>query len=380
MSETLDILRSVNVETNSAIPHHVQLARQLEHLIRTGRLKTGQKLPATTALVNLWGLNITRVQKAMEIVVMNGLLKRFPRRGTFVSALSITPSMGILVGPDLLPEEGHWQRILTFTLRNEIKDRGFIPRIYDAIRLPDTEEGKRSFLELKYDLQHHQFLGFAQVLGTMPRAVADILPDGCPTVSFGSHKPSVDIHIDFDHFTTTAVDHLAGLGCRSIAYIFSTVGEDGDEGHVRSFVERMLFQGLEVHPLATVRGDSLMSKKLEGPHTVDRACYAGMKILYQQWRAGNFHPDAIIISDDVMTRGIIPALVEELRDAGSMPKFLILANDGVEHFYPEPVIRYSLPTEIIVRRLLGRLLTTIAGEPVPAAPKVIQGRIIGCFR
>ena len=67
-------LRSIELDTETVTPLHVQLACSLERLIRTGVLKEGDRLPPTTELMKIWGLNNSRVQRAMTILVANGLV------------------------------------------------------------------------------------------------------------------------------------------------------------------------------------------------------------------------------------------------------------------------------------------------------------------
>ncbi|EOR94902.1 Transcriptional regulator, GntR family [Arcticibacter svalbardensis MN12-7] len=84
MNEVIDNLQAIQVESPVD-----KIIRQLKHLIVSGQLKPGDKLPAERALVERFGVGRSYVREAILKLEFYGLLKTTPQSGTYVSGLSI---------------------------------------------------------------------------------------------------------------------------------------------------------------------------------------------------------------------------------------------------------------------------------------------------
>jgi GntR family transcriptional regulator len=72
------------LETDSGLPTYLQLARQVEHAIRLGRLQPGDQLPSVRDVVAELAINPNTVAKAYRDLETRGLLDSRQGRGTFV--------------------------------------------------------------------------------------------------------------------------------------------------------------------------------------------------------------------------------------------------------------------------------------------------------
>src|SRR5262245_60465653 len=70
---------------DSEVPLYRQLYEQLAQQIRSGKLRRGDRLPATRELAGLLGLNRTTVSAAYEALEAEGLIAGQVGRGSFVT-------------------------------------------------------------------------------------------------------------------------------------------------------------------------------------------------------------------------------------------------------------------------------------------------------
>ena len=70
----------------SGVPTYLQLVQQVEHALRLGYLKPGDRLPKVRDVVATLAINTNTVLKAYRDLEMKGLAAGRPGQGTFVQA------------------------------------------------------------------------------------------------------------------------------------------------------------------------------------------------------------------------------------------------------------------------------------------------------
>ncbi|MEV0842844.1 winged helix-turn-helix domain-containing protein [Actinocatenispora sera] len=75
---------TITVDIKDPTPVYQQIASQLEQLIRSGRLRPGQRMPSETTLVQETGAARTTVRHAMKTLRDKGLIETIPARGSWV--------------------------------------------------------------------------------------------------------------------------------------------------------------------------------------------------------------------------------------------------------------------------------------------------------
>lgn len=68
-----------------AAPLYLQLAETLREQIRSGIFLPGERIPTESDLSTSFGLSRITVRQALALLAKEGLIERFPRRGTFVT-------------------------------------------------------------------------------------------------------------------------------------------------------------------------------------------------------------------------------------------------------------------------------------------------------
>ncbi|WP_296325379.1 GntR family transcriptional regulator [Reyranella sp.] len=128
------------------MPLQTQIARWLEHLIVSGSLRAGDRLPAEVTLVERLGVSRVTVRLAMDELVSRGLVSRAHGKGSFVSPA--------VVRHDILSEQGFFDILLTKAPRPEVRLIAFEsavppPKVANLFRLaPGTHAVKLDRLYL----------------------------------------------------------------------------------------------------------------------------------------------------------------------------------------------------------------------------------------
>jgi len=73
-----------NTKRPGKIPKYIQIRQWLRSMIDRGEIKRGEKLPTETELSRMFAVNRMTVRKAMEALVVDGMIDRRPGRGTFL--------------------------------------------------------------------------------------------------------------------------------------------------------------------------------------------------------------------------------------------------------------------------------------------------------
>ena len=76
------------LEDGSGVPAYLQLVRQVEHAVRLGRLRGGDKLPSVRDVVAALGINPNTVAKAYREMERRHLVDTRQGLGTFVADLA----------------------------------------------------------------------------------------------------------------------------------------------------------------------------------------------------------------------------------------------------------------------------------------------------
>lgn len=75
----------MEVDKNSIIPLYYQLADVLREKISTRVLKPGASIPSENELIKQYEISRGTVRQALQLLIQEGLLERFPGRGSFVT-------------------------------------------------------------------------------------------------------------------------------------------------------------------------------------------------------------------------------------------------------------------------------------------------------
>ncbi len=363
-------MKSFQVELTPAIPLHRQIERTLRGRIESGELPAGKPLPSTQEMARQMGVHPLTLQKALRRLKNDGLIDRTPRRGSFVSRSAQAPAVALVVGPSLTLECTHFHRALACALQSET-DGKWATRLYDGLpadAAPEAHATNKPFLALTRDADHLSFRGVIAVgIGYQPWADIAALRR-LPYAWLGVSSLRSDLAFDHAHFAREAVTHFANRGSHHVAYLRTFSPWSWSRGDREAFAAVAAESGIgrtQIHDL-----DDL------GQHGVfdEYAAYARVSAIVQEWRRAGW-PDAVVVTDDVVTRSVALALLHVNEPGLPRPALLTWANDGIRFAYGLPAARYEIPVAYCARRLKEILDRRMDGKAPLEGQELVRGRI-----
>lgn len=359
----------INLKIETAEPAHIQIERHLRHQIETGILSFGQRLPSTSELSLQWNVHDRAIQKAMKRLTAEGVLERSPRRGTFVRAKEERPIIGILVGANLLNEEYRFYRAIVELIREEIFSKGMDVRVYDRLRFKETEQTIDIMHRFERDMRNHLFKGLISISASLNIFEPNVLSMQLPTVSFSrSHSTVTMENADFTH---GALECIKEHNRRRIAYI-RTFPAPPYTQDVDEFLQFGTSQGLKVGKKDIYQ----IVPPSSGIMNFESTGYSEMIKLMNKWDIRKSWPDALIVSDDVLMKGVALALRERKIKVPEQLLVITDANEGINYPYLVPVVRIEISPREISQTLTRILWEVMRGSKPPSSSVKVKYRVI----
>ncbi len=352
-------------------PKHRQVTERVREAILCGEIPTGTRLPTLQELARRFGVSYFTVQTALTPLVKEGVLMRKRRVGTIVAAqMPRLLSVGIYYSGDSLTESfGGFYRALQRELQNGLAAEKIEGMLYVDTR--STSGQRQPLLALVRAVEKRDIRCLLAPL-VNDSELSWINKLGCPVVRFSAAKLPTSVCLDHDEVFRKAITRLRSNGCRSVGLIgnFPMPKKKASSSmrwmrSYHAFHTAALQQGLQIRP--------------EWVRTPSRALDASEVELYgyhqfhELWRH-RAHPDALVVTDDVMFRGVIPAIL----DLGiHPPRDLHVAfhrNDEVPILCPFPCLLMLWSVKNIAEAMIQQARRQIAGMPMEAI--VVHGEIV----
>lgn len=87
----LDLFQEIEVEKPADL-----IIKQIRHLISSGRLKPGMRLPSERVLAERFGVGRGHIREALKKLEFYGILKTRPQKGTIVASLGVKALEGLI--------------------------------------------------------------------------------------------------------------------------------------------------------------------------------------------------------------------------------------------------------------------------------------------
>jgi hypothetical protein len=274
----------------------------------------------------------------------------------------------VLVGPSLLDETAHSYRAVFKFIQSDIsdmKERLWECRVYDDLKnLTANPDFKKTslFRKITSDFRNPQFkgiiefdLGLSDLLGLKQKFEPFIV------------RPGADFVMDYYGFGRESVAYLAGRGIKKILYL-KTTSVTADLDGIHAAARDFSLPEPEVYKIHAPKGGKSMEQ-------------AAHDIVLQLCKSRKFAPNgdnalqALLVSDDIATRGVATALLSRGIKVPDQVLVLTWANKEIIHHYGIPAIKYEFSTRDIARTFLSVLHTKISGEKQRGLPVIIHGRI-----
>ena len=342
----------------------------LEH-IRQERIPVGERIPSEPSLCRTFGVSRDTVRKAISGLVREGVLETRPGFGHVVCTARPTTTIALLWNFPIFSAKTSTAHLLLFNaIREHLQRRKWKVRMY----LPPVHDHKLGLIDydrLSRDITRDRFAGVlgafwpsVQNMGATvvdkDRQVAEQLTQAkIPYVSLRTMEVPNSVGTDYHALGAMATRHFLDRGLRRIAMLVNDTFHPAlAEGHRQAYRDAGLEPDADLH--------------INTPRYSDRTGYDTFK---QIWARAE-RPEALVIPDDLATRGAVLAAVE----AGvRIPEELHIATmttKGGDVFYPRPVVRLELDQDERAGAAIDMLQSLLDDRRLKLPPKLIQPRLI----
>lgn len=337
---------TIELETHSSVPVALQIEQIFKEAISSGKLKPGQRLPSNSEIATEIGASCTAVQKAFSSLTREGLVSRKPRRGTFISEKTQTPTILLVFGINLMAEFAHFYRAFNRCCQASVAQRSCNLKVFD-LPLEECPGLQNRWKEFKEAIKDPSVIGTV-LFAIDPSRVRKIIGK-IPSVLYQPGDPENDVLLDSRDFMRQCFDFFERSGKKQIAYVslkFERVTYHGEDiaSLLNEVAERNVPPPQLIPLVLPYSGREHEGKAFQ--RTID---------VCEEWKAMKKMPDGIIVYDDVIMRPISMALAKAGVDDPQKTPVVVRTIKEFEYHYAIPVARYRYSIETMVSVLLERL-------------------------
>jgi len=335
----------LTLDRSGVTPIFYQIEMELERLIKSGRLHSGDRLPGDTVLAGQMGVNHLTVRKAFASLSKKQLIRRSRKSGTFVAdgIVQVRPTIGLFFLREAEPIFGNMMECLQRELGGrgfDLKIQGFERDFYDKIDLSNEiqrmslagtvimsmncESCKNSLLELEKRAFPYVRIGAAY----FPGILRSVLVRGNEGLA-----------------ARAALSYLWNKGHRRIGLIGSLSRNDGCRAYESFYVKHG-------------KHDPRWLMRMEFPGPLEKWPQTTCKVIARGYLESNPELTAVMVEHP-------GTCIDLLREAGlcnrSVPKrlsLLCLRGWGLDGAMP-PITAMGIPSDSWADAVATRLLETM---------------------
>lgn len=285
-------------------------ARMLER--HAGQMDAGARLPSEQDLAERFQVSIRTVREAVGQLVACGILDRRHGSGTFVRT---RPPQAIAIRVDMdlgHPGTSFFYLRIASQCQKRLEELGYDVRTFYAQTPPGVNPESTAFSGLLSDIRAGRFQGLVQISqtgSTLPPTAVPIPVAGTTTGS--SHGVRIDRFRAFDE----AVRWLRGQGRRKVGILRLSLDGSHDP-EVEGLLDSLSRNGFQVPPENVVScGHPALER---GP----------VRPFDRLWAGCRGQIDALVVTDDLVFRDALPALLATGRSLPSDLTVVAHSNRG----------------------------------------------------
>lgn len=320
--------------------------------------RPGQLLAPERDLARQYDISHMTLRKVLDILAGEGVVQRYRSRGTVVVDRLATGEFAIVLRPLLLaPEASPYYRMTSTAIMDAIhaENSNWNVRMHLGKATKTGEEFAATLdlfdppvvNNLRGIFSFHPFYG----------REAELEQTRIPVVMVGGVGNPYRVQHDGESFPVHAMTHLREVGCRSVGVFWCGYSRYSPRKEVIDRMSQVAKAcGLECRPewLPYFEGD-LQEK-------------TGYELFMEFWRQSE-RPDGIIVSDDILCRGLLRAVLHLGIRLPEDLRLVSMANRGVEFPYHLPVTRFEYNPLAQAKAAVAMMMTLIQGK-VPEQPVV----------
>jgi DNA-binding transcriptional regulator YhcF (GntR family) len=350
-----------------------QIEKKIRAAIASGELPPGSRLPSVHVLAKQLKTSSCTVQIALKSLALDGLLKRTPRVGTFVTprAQWLT-SVGLYFGRDFFHGQGMaFYRALHQQLMDDLNHRGVRHKLHLDSR-PKNKQGE-PLPELAAAVARGEIQGL--ILGICDSVeMAWLRKLGVPMALSGSWNAPYGVAQDIKQMMSFAMQDFRHRGCRSVSVILPIPpAAPGDQ----SLSHRVLFQSfVDAAADAGLETRNSWVRVPEQLIPVEEHEDFGYREFQHIWKQ-TVRPDALFVFPDTVVRGTVTGILQAGISVPGELKLVFHRNSGIPVFCPMPASWVELDIAKAAASLIHHIECQLAGQTI-TEPSPLPFTLVEC--
>lgn len=343
----------INSQISRPEPLYKYIFSQLRQDIESGKLRSGDAIPATFELAKKFNIANQTAQNALKELNQRGYVVRIPGKGTFVSNNINSKTVALVTGRNMHDEPAStlYSRV-AFEAANYLNANGWASKMYIPT-IPDDEI--KIIDELGLDIREGR-IKFIVVV-TMSGTLAKWLNSEC-SVPWVLALETVQEEHQFELLLKAGLPYLIECGYRRVSLMYST--DQGDAKDVADHILPTLPKPLDLQYLKTQNNHPEEGLKAVREHIDPKNC-----------------PEVIFVLNDNLCRGTIVGLLAKGLNFPDKIGLLTHANKEIDILSPVPLTRIEYaPIAILhsnIERVFG-LLNDKKTQTLANTVSVVKGQ------
>jgi len=339
--------------SEAKVPVYRKIAEQVRtHITRDHQ--PGDLLPPETTLAAEFAVNHRTIRQALDILVHEGLIRRYRRRGTVVVDRNASGEFAIVVRPYFLRPDASPYFCMTSTAIAAVlgaKCARWDAKIYVGKVTPSLADHPQTLGLMEPDvLKRLRGVFTFHDLGTVaPQLQAARVP-----IVYFDDKEYNGVGFDRRWLFKLGLGQLRDAGCRSVgaltlgdadAHMYSSIARNAERYHLRTRADWV-----------KVCQDGLGAEQ------------GGYDAFCELWKSTP-HPDGILVADDMVCRGVLRAILHLGIELPGQLRLVTHATRGVAFPYHKAVTRIEFDPALQARAAV-EMMEQLLRDPAAKLPPV----------
>ena len=359
------------METRTQRNGYMGIADQLTVSLRTQH-KHGDMFPSENQLSKQFDVTRTTIRRALAVLEDRGLIHRYHRRGAVVADPLQQGEFAIVIRPTLLENEAspsYSKRVTSLSKKVEEVNERWHAKLHLGKKVENELYGGEFFpatLDL-LDTDVFKRLRGVFTFQSLYGLTEQLQQKNIPIVGIGGTVEKADACVTEDRevFYRASVNHLRQVGCKTVGFMWNRPDKplQPEERIDRHFAKHAIEAGLTVKELWLFAAI--------GSITENKSYETFIKF----WEQGDC-PDGLVISDDVMAKGVLRAVLHKRIRVPEQIRLITFANKGIELPFHKPVTRYEFDMEKEASLAVEAMVKLVEDQKLDSKNIFMHGKLI----
>lgn len=320
----------ISLKTTNKRMGYLKIADAIENMIINGTFKGNDRLPPTEKFMDIFKVSRLTIQRSLTRLSERGMVKRVPRRGTFVTTGLSSTTIGLISGSDPITIPSPYYRLL-ITAFHKLSNKYSIH--FDNYIFMGKKSIIKNLINLEQDIKAGKLKSLIVISLTAEMNIW--LKSHCSIPWINIVAPNIEDRV------YKGVKQLCEYGYKNIKVLSLY-----DSSHYEAIEE-------EISAMLKAYEDCGCSGKTPELVVCGQNEDDGYNYLKKTFMEKNDIPDALLVNHDILTRGVIVATLELGIEIPNDLGIITHVNKGADILSPVKLDSFLVDTEEIAESTLN---------------------------